>query len=252
VKFHQAIAPVILCIMYIAPIFGAERAIVPFRRSSRVSYKQTAHIKPYPSFLRKFISSSLEAAFGDYGGPQKGYFEKIKLSDVSPNLSLASAIIYTLWIRWLGYKIRKAATFKEGFAMLSVKEAGISAGIAIIFPSLILAGLFEAIINKISKSYMYIEFKPRIVIMDKLTFCITGSRPISYPNIWMPFYRTECRFLTNAKFSKRVLTGQKVIVSSTPLFPQAFKSIGNVYFFLNEGKVTVYSRTISTDMFSEI
>jgi len=76
-KFCRTIVPVILCIMYTAPIFGAEEdifrdigvklgvdigvdvpGVIKSFHMEKKFYKETAHIKPYPPFLRRLISTT--------------------------------------------------------------------------------------------------------------------------------------------------------------------------------------------------
>jgi len=57
-KFYQIIVPVMFCFMYSATIFGSEKAyldcdVYELMEEFVDLYKETAHVKPYPPFLRK-------------------------------------------------------------------------------------------------------------------------------------------------------------------------------------------------------
>ncbi len=56
-KFYQKIVPVMFCIMYSVSIFGVDEF---HEIIESPLYTETAHIKPYPSWLRKLLSYELE------------------------------------------------------------------------------------------------------------------------------------------------------------------------------------------------
>ena len=110
-KFYQTIVPVMLCIMHSATIFGTEKAILPYLGSDIYGlieefgdlYKETAHIKRYPSLLREVLA--YYPIYGDYGGPSDGTFEIVepRLSKLMVMLGLGlgafHSIIAEKWLR---------------------------------------------------------------------------------------------------------------------------------------------------------
>lgn len=198
-KFYQTVVPVIFCIVYSATIFGSKKATLPYlgpdihgliEEFTEDLYKETTHIKPYSSFLRKVLV--YHPIHGDYGGPSEGTFEIANPgSKLGLMLVLGAGIFHAEVVgRWL-------ERFNFSFAKRDLILLGTSIGN--IF-------MYDLIISKLLKFRMYIESPPLNIFVksDQGFFCVTGSLPVSY-TAGPDFYRTECRLLSNMDLKWRRL-----------------------------------------------
>jgi len=256
-KFNQNMVPVMLCIMYSATLFGAK-----FEKKVTLSdlgpdiyglidefavdlYKETAHIKPYPFFLRKVLSYHYQQ--GNYGGPEDGMFEI-----ANPNYALVAiffqgsysvavsmmyigvgAILFPFLSKPVAYKM-----FFTGSSILFLGET-----FRQFYTRVEIYGrLYEKIINRLFKSRTYIESLPLSISVDsdQDSFYVTGSLPVSYiPN--SNYYRMECRFLSNMNLRWRRLdqiTSSKI--EDIKLRNAEPRKKNNWIYKLEDGEINIY------------